>query len=75
MKKWFVSTDSVGVRSGRKFLEVNYRGASNWFIQIASTDYTGTFNKKQMRLAQRVADALNEADEMWQADVYQKEKP
>ena len=71
--KWHVCDDAVGVRSGRKFLEVCSDGSCRHVFPVATTDYTGTFTKVQRRVAQRVCDALNAAETMWAADEYTQE--
>lgn len=68
MNKWIVSDDSVGIRSCLRLLEVVSAGESTFYFPVASTEYTGNFTKTQLRVAQRLADALNAAEVMWHAD-------
>lgn len=60
---WWATDDAVGIRSGRRFLEVcgPYLDEieAHPYVQIADTDYTGTFTEAQWKNARSVAKKLN----------------
>jgi hypothetical protein len=73
-KKWVVTSDSVGLRSCRRFLEVNCTEPSHdgsfMYFPVATANYTGQFRRKHLNIAERLAKALNEADGCWASDEY-----
>lgn len=74
---WEVSDESIGIRSGRKFLEVtntepNSRGHFAFF-PVASISGTETFTREQRLCAAQLAQALNKAAQVWNSDHYHQE--